>query len=263
MVFRRSFLKSSFFLSSACLESTLLAEKLETLLRNSPRARFWVSADSADGNCQSCHENTPPGEAGTYAHRKGYVKCLLCAQNCVLAPGERGKCRARLNVNGELRSLVYGRPITQHLDPIEKKPFYHFLPGSMAYSLATSGCPLRCRFCQNWEISQASPEDYESPRIQPVKIAEACLGKQAPILAFTYNEPTVFTEYLLEIAQAASRLGIYSVMISCGFMNPLPLRELCQNLQAIKIDLKGFSPEFYQNICSANLAPGLRSDPQN
>jgi pyruvate formate lyase activating enzyme len=164
-----------------------------------------------------------------------------------------------MNVNGELRSLVYGRPITRHIDPIEKKPFYHFLPGTQAYSLATSGCPLRCQFCQNWQISQASPEDYSTPRISPAEIANAAVSQSAPVIAFTYNEPTVFTEYLVDIAEAGRKQKRRCVLISCGFMNPEPLSDMCGVLDAIKIDLKGFDESFYRNVCGVELTPVLRS----
>jgi pyruvate formate lyase activating enzyme len=149
--------------------------------------------------------------------------------------------------------------VTIHVDPIEKKPFYHFLPGAQAFSLATSGCSLHCQFCQNWEISQANPEDYESGPIPPRAIAGAAREERAPVVAFTYNEPTVFAEYLLDIAAAGRDLGLKHVLISCGFMNEAPLSEMCRALDAIKIDLKGFSPQFYRDVCGAELAPVLRS----
>jgi pyruvate formate lyase activating enzyme len=183
----------------------------------------------------------------------------LCARECVLAEGERGRCRARVHVRGELRSLVYGRPIAIHTDPIEKKPFYHFLPGRTAYSFGTAGCPLRCKFCQNWEISQARPEDYAGAIVAPAAIVAGAAREQAPIIAFTYNEPTVFTEYLTDIARAARPLGRRTVLVSCGFMNDAPLAEMCGVLDAIKIDLKGISERFYHDVCDAELRPVLRS----
>ncbi len=131
------------------------------LIRSAPRARYWTSVSLAGADCRQCHDPQEKLSGKRLRHEAGIVKCLLCAQGCVIKAGDRGRCRARMNVNGELKSLVYGRPITVHIDPIEKKPFYHFLPGASAFSLATSGCPLRCKFCQNWEISQASPEDYQ------------------------------------------------------------------------------------------------------
>ena len=164
-----------------------------------------------------------------------------------------------MNVRGELRSLVYGRPITIHVDPIEKKPFYHFLPASAALSLATSGCPLRCQFCQNWQISQARPEDYSRERMAPGEVAASARARTAPIIALTYNEPTVFFEYLADIARAARPRGIRTVMVSCGYMNEAPLAELCEVLDAIKIDLKGFSADFYRKIAGAELSAVLRS----
>lgn len=238
----------------------LFAHETESeLIRSAPRARFWTSVPMAGSDCRLCH---PPAErlkGKRVRHRNGIVKCLLCAQGCVVGVGNRGRCRARMNVGGELRSLVYGRPISIHVDPIEKKPFYHFLPGAAAYSLATSGCPLQCKFCQNWEISQASPEDCKSPPIPPVRIVESAGQHGAPVIAFTYNEPTVFTEYMIDIAREAKKNGIRSVLISCGIMNETPLAELCEVLDAIKIDLKGYDESFYRNVCGSALKPVLRS----
>jgi pyruvate formate lyase activating enzyme len=158
-----------------------------------------------------------------------------------------------------LRSLVYGRPISVHVDPIEKKPFYHFLPGSNAFSLSTSGCPLSCKFCQNWELSQAKPEDFGSPYVPPAQMVGEARRSHAPVIAFTYNEPTVFIEYLTDIARQARSQGMRPVLISCGFMNEAPLAEMCQVLDAIKIDLKGFSEDFYRKVSGAQLKPVLRS----
>ena len=229
------------------------------LVRLAPRARFWISVPQAGADCRPCHASPEILKGKPIRHEAGMVKCLLCAQGCVLRPGERGRCRARMNVGGELRSLVYGRPISIHVDPIEKKPFYHFLPGAAAYSLATSGCPLRCKFCQNWEISQSRPEDRIAPYVAPEKIVQSCRERRAPVIAFTYNEPTVFLEYLTDIARSAGKQGLRSVLISCGFMNEAPLAEMCGVLEAIKIDLKGYSESFYRNVCGAELHPVLRS----
>ncbi len=235
--------------------------QIEELIRNAPKARYWISTATPGVDCLKCHN--PADDLSNRKHhasdKNPAVRCLLCAQSCTILAGERGKCRARMNVNGELYSLVYGRPITTQLDPIEKKPFYHFLPGSGAFSLATSGCPLRCKFCQNWQISQASPEDYPAPNTRPAEIVDAAVGRSAPIIAFTYNEPTVFTEYLVDIASLARKQKLRSVMISCGYMNPEPLAEMCRVLDAIKIDLKGFDPYFYRSVCGAELSPVLRS----
>jgi len=228
-------------------------------IRNAPVARYWISADAADVRCTACHHSDGKISGTQYKHKEKYVKCLLCARECLIKDGDRGQCRARINVNGTLRSLVYGYPVTVHTDPIEKKPFYHFLPGASAFSLATSGCPLKCRFCQNWEISQSRPEDFPGDIIPPEKIVREAVKSAAPVIAFTYNEPTVFTEYLTDIARISRKQNFRNVLISCGFMNPEPLTEMCSVLDAIKIDLKGFGKDFYRQVCDAELEPVLRS----
>jgi pyruvate formate lyase activating enzyme len=231
----------------------------QRLYKNSPIARYWLSTKTKDVNCSSCHSASEISGKKQFDHEETIVKCLLCAQGCIIKENEKGRCRARINIDGNLKSLVYGRPIAIHTDPIEKKPFYHFLPGSEAYSLATAGCPLSCQFCQNWEISQATPEDIQVEYISPDEIALTAQSQNVPIIAFTYNEPTVFTEYLTDTARVAKKKNIRSVLVSCGFMNEDPLKEMCEVLDAIKIDLKGFSEDFYHKVCSAELQPVLRS----
>jgi pyruvate formate lyase activating enzyme len=235
------------------------AEPLEDLIRRAPVARYWTSPNAAGAVCGACHSPAELSGGKKHTHETRAVKCLLCAHSCSIEEGDRGRCRSRVNVRGELRSLVYGRPITEHVDPIEKKPFFHFLPGAQAFSLATSGCPLRCKFCQNWTISQARPEDYDAVSCPPAAMVSRAKGRGAPVLAFTYNEPTVFVEYLTDIARAAKKVGLRPVLVSCGFMNEAPLSEMVDVLDAIKFDLKGFSPGFYRDVCGAELAPVLRS----
>jgi pyruvate formate lyase activating enzyme len=233
--------------------------QLAELLRTAPRARFWTSAALAGADCAACHGDDRSIAGRRSAHDRKLVRCLLCAHGCGIAEGERGRCRARYNAGGELRSLVYGRPVSIHVDPIEKKPFYHFLPGSAALSFGTAGCPLRCAFCQNWRLSQARPEELAAPYVPPDRMAAEAASGRAPVVAFTYNEPTVQAEYLLDVARSARKLGIRSAIVSCGFMNEAPLREMCEALDAVKIDLKGFSPDFYREVSGAELAPVLRS----
>lgn len=237
------------------------AASLAKLILEAPRARYWISSagGTSRADCLACHAAADLPADGKPAHEQVFVRCQLCARRCSIPEGERGLCRARINVKGELRTLVYGRPLSVHVDPIEKKPFYHFLPGREAFSLSTSGCPLRCQFCQNWEISQARPEDYDIAPIAPDRVAQTAIERHVPIIAFTYNEPTVFVEYLTDIARAARKRGTRSVLVSCGFMNEAPLAEMCEVLDAIKIDLKGFSEGFYRDVCGAELAPVLRS----
>ena len=222
------------FLSGGDLGIALAGDSIDEMMRSAPRARYWTSL-----------------------HKNNAVRCFLCPHGCIIGDGERGKCRTRVNVKGGLRSLVYGRPVSIHVDPIEKKPFYHFLPGAEAYSLATAGCPLQCKCCQNWEISQARPEDYQSPYAPPEKIARSASASKARVIAFTYNEPTVFAEYMIDIARDAKKQGLRSALISCGFVNEAPLTEMCKVLDAIKIDLKGYSEDFYRNVCGAELKPVL------
>jgi pyruvate formate lyase activating enzyme len=229
------------------------------LAKAAPRARYWATVATPGVGCTDCHVPLPKSGGRPHQHDPATVSCLLCAQGCTIRPGGRGRCRARMNVNGELRSLVYGRPVAVHLDPIEKKPFFHFLPGSSAYSIGTTGCPLGCAFCQNWQISQANPEDFDVTPVSPASVVAAAQSRGAPVIAFTYNEATVFTEYLLDIAAAARAARIRSVLVSCGFMNERPLADMCAALDAIKIDLKGFSEDFYRNVSGASLAPVLRS----
>jgi len=235
-----------------------LAASASSLAQMAPEARYWFSLATAAGQCALCHGEGAALEQG-FEHPEGLVKCVLCAHECAIEVGQRGRCRVRENVDGRLRTLVYGRPASIHVDPIEKKPFYHFLPGASAYSLSTAGCPLRCKFCQNWEISQASPEDFDVSGVSPEQIVLAAEKQQAPVIAFTYNEPTVFFEYMVDIAHEGKPQGLRHVLISCGFMNPEPLDELCQTFDAIKVDLKGFSEEFYHEVCSAELKPVLRT----
>ncbi len=247
------------FLSSSGTESFLDFIVESKLLQDAPIARYWTSTSAKESNCLYCHTSSEVAGQKSHKHDDEIIKCLLCAQGCVIKKGERGKCRARINLNGKLRTLVYGHPVSIHIDPIEKKPFYHFLPGVEAFSLATAGCPLSCKFCQNWEISQASPEDFSTDFVQPGTIVKASAERSVPVIAFTYNEPTVFTEYLIDISRMAAKENIRSILVSCGFMNPEPLAEMCSVLSAIKIDLKGFSEDFYRKVCSAELKPVLRS----
>ncbi len=237
---------------------------IDEILKNAPTARFWLDSDDVQ-DCLVCHGANDKKhvqkrtENKGYAHDKKYIKCQLCAQECIIADGERGRCRARLHLNGKLISLVYGRPVATHIDPIEKKPLNHFLPGAIAFSMGTSGCSLSCQFCQNWEISQMKPEDFELGYHPPETTITKAEASTSPVIAFTYNEPTIWTEYILDVARLARQKGIKTVVISCGIMQEAPLKELCEAVDAIKIDLKGFSNNFYEKVCGTKLNPVLRS----
>lgn len=187
------------------------------------------------------------------------VQCTLCPWKCVTSPGQRGICRVRENRGGEYYTLVYGRASALHVDPIEKKPLFHFKPGTAALSLGTAGCNLRCKDCQNWQLSQRTPEQlraegawHDAP---PQTLVSKAKHNNIPTIAYTYNEPIVFYEYMYDTAKLGRSHGLKSVMISAGNINKTPLYALAPYLDAIKIDLKGFTEDFYREYTSGKLEP--------
>ncbi|MBU0503552.1 MAG: AmmeMemoRadiSam system radical SAM enzyme [Candidatus Omnitrophota bacterium] len=190
---------------------------------------------------------------------KKSVQCRLCPRQCVISKGLRGYCGIRENRDGVLYALSYAKPVAVHLDPIEKKPLFHFLPGSQAFSIATAGCNLKCDFCQNWEISQKKPEEVNFIYTNPEEIVRQAQAIGAPAIAYTYSEPVIFYEYMLDTARIAKSKGIKNIMHSNGYINEEPLKQLCLYLDAANIDLKGFSEEFYAKVCSGSLEPVLKS----
>ena len=187
------------------------------------------------------------------------VHCLLCPNSCRLSEGQVGICRARKNVNGELVSLVYGQIASAHVDPIEKKPFFHVLPGSKAFSIATPGCNMRCLFCQNWEISQAFPWEVKTQQVPPEQVVEEAIRAGCQSIAFTYTEPIIYYEYVLDIAKLAKKKGLKTVVVSNGYINPEPLRELLKYIDAYKVDFKAFNERFYKELTGGSLDPVLQS----
>jgi len=187
------------------------------------------------------------------------IECQLCPRKCKVGDRERGYCGVRENQKGIYYTLVYGLACSFHQDPIEKKPFFHFLPGTDAFSIATAGCNLNCKFCQNWEISQARPEQTYNIELSSEGVAEYALKGNSSSIAYTYSEPVVFYEYMLDCAKAGRKKGVKNVMVSAGFIQPDPLVELCKELDAVKIDLKAFNEKYYQGICRGKLQPVLDS----
>ena len=185
------------------------------------------------------------------------IKCTLCPRECVVADLERGTCGVRENRGGTYYTLVHSLPCAMHNDPIEKKPLFHYRPGVNAFSLATVGCNIECRFCQNWEISQFRPEQVSSETVTPEEIVRHASRMGSRAIAFTYSEPVIFYEYMRDICLAAEGSGIGRVMISNGYINKKPLTELMVHMDAIKIDFKAFSESFYKDVCSAHLRPVL------
>jgi len=185
------------------------------------------------------------------------VKCELCPTECILGDFQVGGCKVRINLKGELYSLVYGKPCAVAIDPIEKKPFFHVLPGTKAFSVATVGCVLGCKFCQNWQISQAKPEESKNYNLEPDDLVRKALFYGSRSIAHTYTEPTVFYEYMFDTSSIARKFGILNTMHTCGYINERPLRELSKVLDAACVDLKSFSEDFYARLCGGRLRPVL------
>jgi len=184
----------------------------------------------------------------------GKVHCLLCPQDCVIAEGKRGFCGVRVNQNGTLYSEIYNRAMAAAMDPIEKKPLYHFHPGSLIYSLGTKGCNQRCDFCQNWHMLQP---DAATDAITAEEAVREAAARGSVGIAYTYNEPTIWYEFVLECSQAARREGLANVLVTNGSINPEPFAELAPFIDAMNIDVKSMEPEFYRKICKAKLEPVL------
>lgn len=185
------------------------------------------------------------------------VQCKLCPKECIIHPGERGDCRVRFNLDGKLITLVYSHPCAIHVDPIEKKPLFHFYPGSDILSIATAGCNLHCKNCQNWQISQANPEDVPSYSFRPEDIVAIALSSNCNMIAYTYTEPLTFYEYTLDTSIIARAYGMKNVLVTAGYLNKRPLRRLYRYTDAANIDLKFFNDEMYRKITTANLKPVL------
>lgn len=185
------------------------------------------------------------------------VSCTLCPQGCVIAGGCLGKCGVRKNIDGKLMSLSWGKVIAQSLDPIEKKPLFHFWPGSMVYSIATPGCNLKCKFCQNWMISQKGKLPDNS--ISPEEIVKNAKRNQADGIAYTYTEPTIFVEYSIDVAKLARAEGLYNVWVSNGMIMPSAIKEVSKVIDAINIDIKGTDVFYKEYAGGVGLKPILRA----
>ncbi len=190
---------------------------------------------------------------------KRRVRCKLCPRYCVVSSGGRGFCRVRENRDGDYYTLVHSNPCAVHIDPIEKKPLFHFLPGTAALSIATAGCNFTCKNCQNYDISQARPDDTVNVELRPGEVVTLAMKYDTPTIAYTYTEPTIFFEYMLETAQVARKNGVLNIYHSNGYINQEALVTLAQFLDGANVDLKGFSDEFYQEITGGTLSPVLQT----
>jgi pyruvate formate lyase activating enzyme len=187
------------------------------------------------------------------------IKCKLCPRECVVGDRERGYCGVRENRGGTYYTLVHSRVCAAHIDPIEKKPLFHFLPGTLALSLATAGCNVNCKFCQNWDISQVRPEQVPADYAPPQAVAQSAKQHGCPSIAYTYSEPVVFAEYLMDAADAGHEAGVQSVVVSNGYMQEESLKAAYGKMDAVKIDLKSFTESYYKDVVVGELKPVLES----
>jgi pyruvate formate lyase activating enzyme len=192
--------------------------------------------------------------------KENKVCCFLCHQFCTIGEGKRGFCGVRENRRGVLYSLVYGKPVAQHIDPIEKKPLYHFYPGSSSFSIATVGCNFRCLHCQNADISQPDKSEVDlGGYVAPEQVVKLALKSGVDSISYTYTEPTIFFEYALDIAKLAKKEGLKNIFVTNGYMSEEALKAMEGNIDAANVDLKSFSDEFYKKICSASVKPVLEN----
>lgn len=185
------------------------------------------------------------------------VECLLCPHHCRIADGKTGICRSRRNLNGRLVSDVYAKPCALAIDPIEKKPLYHFHPGTQCLSIACTGCNFRCLNCQNHDISQASPADADHYRLTPEEVVALCLKHHCPGIAYTYTEPLTYIEYITDCARLAREAGLWNILVTAGYVCQEPLADLLPYLDAANIDLKSFSDDIYRKVSNGRLQPVL------
>ena len=196
-------------------------------------------------------------ESKYYIETPRGAKCLICPNECTLKENEVGDCRSRLNYKGKIYSIGYGNPCSLHVDPIEKKPLYHFLPESRTFSLAVAGCNLACLNCQNWQISQVSPKETRNYDLMPPEVYKQAKHYNCRSIAYTYSEPIAFYEYFYDSAKIAKQNGIKNIMVSAGYINKKPLRDVAQYVDAANIDLKSFDDDIYARLNAGALQPIL------
>ncbi|MCI4625517.1 MAG: AmmeMemoRadiSam system radical SAM enzyme [Candidatus Magnetoovum sp. WYHC-5] len=188
----------------------------------------------------------------------GSIECKLCPHECRLGADDRGFCRTRVNKGNKLYTLAYGNPCTVHIDPVEKKPLFHYLPGTIILSIATAGCNLRCLNCQNWSISQFKPEETLNREFMPEAVVETAIKINSPSIAYTYSEPIIYYEYTMDVSRAAKAAGLKNVWVSAGYINEKPLREAAKFMDAANFDIKVFNDAVYKKLCQAHLQPVMR-----
>ncbi|MFQ5508966.1 MAG: AmmeMemoRadiSam system radical SAM enzyme [Leptospirillia bacterium] len=201
----------------------------------------------------------PASYSARYWHMRedGRIACDLCPRDCLLKDGQRGACFVRQRVGDEMHLTTYGRSSGFCVDPIEKKPLNHFFPGSRVFSFGTAGCNLACRFCQNWDISKSRDFDRLADAASPEKIASTAASIDCHSVAFTYNDPVIFIEYAMDVADACREAGVQTVAVTAGYIHPAARRDFFAKMDAVNVDLKGFTEDFYHKLCAAHLDPIL------
>jgi len=192
-------------------------------------------------------------------HPDRVVQCGTCPHECVVLPDKRGRCRTRVNIDGKLYTISFGNPCTANVDPVEKKPLLHFYPGTKAFSIAVAGCNFRCLNCQNWEISQTSPDKTRNYSYPPQEVVSMATRYGCRSIAYTYSEATTFYEYMFDTAVAARKAGVKNIWVTNGYMSQEALGRLCDVIDAVNIDLKSFSETIYMNLNGGHLGPVLES----
>ncbi|HEX2395061.1 MAG TPA: AmmeMemoRadiSam system radical SAM enzyme [Bacteroidales bacterium] len=225
--------------------SSALPDGIANVLRESS-----ASADTLWKWSKECtfREETPRG-----------IKCQICPNECILKPGDTSYCRNRINYRGKLYSIAYGNPCAVHVDPIEKKPFYHFYPGSRSFSIATAGCNFACLNCQNWTISQVSPKKTRNYDLMPAAVSDQTAKNSCISVAYTYSEPITFYEYVYDSSLIARSKGLKNVVVSNGYINEKPLRHLCKVLDGATVDIKSFDDNTYVRLNAGSLFPVLNA----
>jgi len=187
------------------------------------------------------------------------VQCQLCPHFCAIKESMTGKCKVRKNINGVLYSLSYGKPVSINLDPITKKPLYHFLPQTLTFSIGMAGCNLSCQWCQNWEISQKTAEEFKTEEISPEKLVEEALKSGCPSVSYTYTEPFISYEYVFDLAKLAKKRGLKNILVTNGYVNEAPFEKIAPYIDAMNIDLKSFNEKTYEKFCGGKLKPVLET----
>ena len=279
---RRNFLRYT-LIGAGCLgTASLLKTYFSAALKEEGPADIFKGDAPSEQVWEAWKKRGWTREAMHYLKLGKNVQCKICPNNCLLEPGDRSHCRNKINRDGVLYTMAYGNPCSINVDPVEKKPLFHFLPGSRTFSLATSGCVFRCLNCQNWEISQKKPEETKTatgPEFRlkfpdpgpitltqlqnlslfPEDITEASVSMKCPSVSYTYSEPTSYYEYMLDSCKANRSRHIKNILVSCGSIEERPLRELAPLIDAAHIDLKGFDESTYQKLNSGKLQPILNT----